>query len=69
MTRAAYNFIRGMGSVLELLPRRRSSRPGEGIDLDRTEAEALQSDWARVSEDFAAAFEREVEGKTDDVAA
>lgn len=52
MTRTTYNFIRGMGSVLDLLPSGSQSRVGQGIDLDRSDSEALRQDFERLSQDF-----------------
>jgi len=58
MTRSTYNFIRGMGSVLDLVPSGGPSRVGQGIDLHRSDAEALREDWQRVAQDFRAAFDK-----------
>ena len=55
-----FNFIRGMGSVIDLMPRQQSTRVGRGIDLNRSVAEALGSDWDRVAKDFRGAFEKVV---------
>lgn len=67
MTRTSYNFIRGMGSVLELIPTGEPSRVGQGIDLNRTDAEALGGDWDRVAGDFRIAFDRTVKDADDHV--
>ncbi len=58
MKHATLNWIRGMGTVLDLLPPDRPSRVGHGIDLDRTDAETLFDDWQRVARDFRAAFDQ-----------
>lgn len=58
MTRATYNYIRGMGSVLDLVPSGGPSRVGQGIDLDRSDAEALRQDWQRVAQDFRTGFDK-----------
>ena len=65
MTTATYNFIRGMGSVLDLMPSAGPSRVGQGIDLRRTDAEALGNDWQRVADDFQAAFDQTVKDADD----
>lgn len=57
MTRATHNFLRGMGSVLDLVPSGGPFRVGQGINLNRTDAEALSQDWQRVAQDFRAAFD------------
>lgn len=61
MTQATYNFIRGMGSVMDLFPDSGPSRVGEGIDLNRTDADALRGDWEKVAGDFRKAFDTTVE--------
>jgi len=56
MTRMTYNFIRGLGSIFDLMPSNGPSRVGRGIDLNRTDAEALRRDWQRVAQELQAAF-------------
>jgi len=46
-----------MGSVLDLLPSSGHSRVGQGIDLDRSDAETLRQDWQRVAQDYRVAFD------------
>jgi len=58
MTRTQFNFIRGMGSVLELLPPPVPSNVGQGIDIGRSDVDAIQQDWQRMTDDFKAAFEK-----------
>jgi len=62
MTRFSYNFVRGMGSVVDLIPSRHPSRVGQGIDLTRSEADALGRDWQRVAQDFRTAFDQTTTG-------
>ena len=67
MTRATYNFVRGMGSVLDLIPSGGPSRVGQGIDLNRSDAEVLCEDWQRVAQDFRAAFDKTTKEASDHV--
>lgn len=60
MTRATYNFLRGMGSVLDLLPSSGPSRVGMSINLKRTDGEALRKDWQQVARDFRVAYDQTV---------
>lgn len=58
MIRDSHNFIRGMGSALNLVPCGGPSRVGQGIDMDRSDAEALSRDWQRVAQDLGVAYRR-----------
>jgi hypothetical protein len=58
MKRKLRQFITGMGSALDLggtsIPGR--TRAGDGLNLRRTPAEALDADWRKLSQDFNSAF-------------
>ena len=56
MTPSTYNFIRGMGSVMDLMPSPPHFDVAEGIDLTRSDADALRGDWEKVAGDFRKAF-------------
>ena len=58
MTKMTHNFIRGAGSVLDLLPSHGGSHVGRGLDLNRTDAQALQQDWQQVAQDFRQALDK-----------
>ena len=58
MKHATLNFIQGVGTILDLLPSDRPRRVGRGINLNRTDAEALFDDWERLSRDFRSAVDQ-----------
>lgn len=58
MKQVTINFMRGAGSVIDLLPAGSRSKVGQGIDLGRSDAETLRRDWRRVARDFQTAFEQ-----------
>lgn len=63
MTKAVYNFIRGVGSVLDFAPASRPSRVGRGVDLGRSDTESLSRDWQQTAGDFGRAFDQTVGGR------
>lgn len=66
MTRITRQFLRGAGSVLDLAPVVGPSRVGRGINLNRSDAEALRRDWQRVADDFRTAFDRTTKDSGED---
>ena len=57
MSEKTYQFIRGMGSVLELVPSRGWIHIERGLDLNSAVQEILNCDWQKVAMDFSAAFD------------
>lgn len=51
MSRKLKNFIRGAGSVANVWPTPAENHIGEGL-LERTDAEALRSDWEAIGRDL-----------------
>ena len=64
MSKTIRNFLRGVGSVLELLPPPHESNVGAEF-LSRTDAEALGGDWERVGEDLRRSMALEMNGSDD----
>jgi len=62
MTNKLYQFVRGMGSVVDIGAAFANSdtRVGRGLDVGRTDMQALSGDWQKLTEDFGAAFEKTV---------
>jgi hypothetical protein len=58
MTNTLRQFLGGMGSVLDLGAGsvQADVTVGRGLDLGRTNAEALSRDWQKLSHDFHTAF-------------
>ncbi|MGC9453792.1 MAG: hypothetical protein ACP5HU_02915 [Phycisphaerae bacterium] len=64
MTNKTRQFLKGMGSALDIgaVSSGCVTRVGAGLDLGRTEAQALGSDWQKVSQDFGCAFRKIIRG-------
>lgn len=62
MTSKMRQFVRGMGSAIDMSGSffRSPHRVGAGLNLHRTDAQALQNDWEKLSRDFLAAFQKTV---------
>jgi len=62
MTNKVRQFIRGMGSAIDLGGSAMHSQRsvGAGLGLDRTDAQALRGDWQKLSQDFGSAFSKTV---------
>jgi hypothetical protein len=65
MTNKLRQFIRGMGSAIDLgaTSAHAHTRVGLGLNLERTHAEALGADWDKLANDFGSAFKRTVGGR------
>jgi len=63
MTRRVYNFIRGAGSILELLPPPVIHKISGGA-LEVDDEELLRRDWQIVGEDLSAAIQSHANGQT-----
>jgi hypothetical protein len=55
-------FIKGMGSAIDLgaTSSPRHSRVANGLNLERSCAEALGADWHKLAQDFGSAFSKTV---------
>jgi hypothetical protein len=62
MTNKTRQFIRGMGSAIDLggASGRLANPVGHGLELERTDAQALSGDWRKLADDFGAAFNKTV---------
>lgn len=61
MGRKVRQFLKGIGSSIDLGASHRSSTPvGQGLRLNRTAGEALGRDWQKLAKDFGSAFHKSV---------
>jgi len=62
MTNRLRQFIKGMGSAIDLgaTSSHAHTRVGDGLNLERTSADALGGDWRKLAEDFGTAFTKMV---------
>ena len=60
MTNKFRHFLTGMSSAIDIgaTSTRSAVRVGAGLDLHRTDAEALSDDWLRLTQDFRSAFDK-----------
>ena len=61
VNRAFHNFVRGVGSAIELAPAGAPLRLRRKLGLPRSDADALKGDWQRVGGDLRRAVAREAE--------
>lgn len=55
MGKTIRNFLRGMGSVLEIMPSGRLTQIGKGV-LAKSSDQAIRSDWNKVGQDLRSAI-------------
>ncbi len=62
MTNKLHQFIKGMGSAIDVgaTSSRAHTRVANGLNLERSCAEALGADWHKLAQDFGSAFSKTV---------